>query len=122
MGLLIGDHLQTMFDAAQESVGGCQFVTRLERDPVACGQNPQGFQGRTCAQLGMPTARDELLRLREELNLPNAAAADLDVMSFDGNLTLTTKRLHLTLHVMNIRERREIQMLAPDKRRNIPEQ
>ncbi len=35
VGLLIGDHLQPMLDAAQELVGACQLIARLLRDPVA---------------------------------------------------------------------------------------
>ena len=70
----------------------------------------------------MPAAGDQLLGLREELDLADAAAADLDVVAFDRDLALAAIGLHLPLHVVNVGKRSEIQMLAPDEGRDFREQ
>ena len=70
----------------------------------------------------MPAAGDQLLGLGEELDFADAAAADLDVMAFDRDLTLAAIGLHLPLHVMDVGEGCEIQMLAPDERREFGNQ
>ena len=66
----------------------------------------------------MPAAGDQSLGLREKLDLADAAVLDLDVVSLDGNLALPAKRLHPPLHLVDVGERREIQVLAPDQRRD----
>ena len=67
----------------------------------------------------MAAARDQLLGLCEELDLADAAAADLDVMALDRDLALAAIGLHLPLHVVDVGERGEIEMLAPDERRDL---
>src|SRR5258708_13226734 len=64
----------------------------------------------------MPAAGDQLLGLRKKLDFADTTAADLDIVAFDRDLALPTKRLHLPLHVMHVGECGEIQMLAPDER------
>ncbi len=115
VGLLVGDHLQPVLDPPQERVGRGELVARLEGDPVARRQNIQRLERRAYAQFGMPSARDQLLGLREEFDLANAAASNLDVMTFHGDLALPTEGLHLPLHVMHVGQRSEIEMLAPDE-------
>ena len=122
MGLLVRDHLQPVFDPPQELIGRGQFVARLEGDPVARGQHLQGFQRRPHPQFGMPAAGDQLLGLREELDLADAAAPDLDIVALDRDLALAAIGLHLPLHVVHVGKRREIQMLAPDERRDFGDQ
>ncbi len=122
VGLLVGDHLQAMFDAPQKLIGRRQFVERLEGDPVAGRQHMQRLQRRPHPQFRMPPAGDQLLRLGEKLDLANAAPADLDVVTFDRDLALAAIGLHLPLHVVDVGERREIQMLAPDERREFGDQ
>src|SRR5690606_13134392 len=68
-----------------------------------------------------PPASDQLLRLREELDLADPAASDFNVMAFDRDLALPAKGLHLPLHVVNFGKGREIEMLAPDKGRYLCE-
>ena len=70
----------------------------------------------------MAAAGDQLLGLREKLDLADAAAADLDVVAFDRDLALAAIGLHLPLHVVDVGKRREIQMLAPDERREFRNQ
>ena len=122
MGLLVRDHLQPVLDAAQELIGRRQFVTGLKGDPVAGGQDLQRVQRRAHPQFRMAAAGNELLRLREKLDLADAAAADLDVMAFDRDLALAAIGLHLPLHVVDIGERGKIEMLAPDERRKFRDQ
>ena len=122
MGLLVRDHLQPVFDPPQEHIGRGQFVARLEGDPVARRQHVERFQRRPHPQFRMPAAGDQLLGLREELDLADAAAPDLDVVAFDRDLALAAIGLHLPLHVVDVGKRCEIQMLAPDERRDIGDQ
>src|ERR1700678_870867 len=70
----------------------------------------------------MPAAGDQLLGLREELDLADAAAADLDIVALDRDLALAAKRLHLPFHVVHVAKGSEIQMLAPDERRDVGDQ
>ena len=122
MGLLVGDHLQPMLDPAQEFVGRGQFFKRLEGDPVAARQHLQRLQRRPHPQFRMPAAGDQLLGLGEELDLADAAAADLDVVAFDRDLALAAIGLHLPLHVVDVGKRCEVEMLAPDERRELGDQ
>ena len=122
MGLLVRNHLQPVFDPPQELIGRGQLVARLEGNPVARRQHIQCFQRRPRPQLGMPAAGDQLLGLREELDFADAAAPDLDIVAFDRDLALAAKGLHLALHVVHVGKRGEIQMLAPDERRDFRNQ
>ena len=83
------------------------------------GQDLQRVQRRTHPQLRMAAAGNQLLGLREELDLADAAAAELDVVAFDRDLALAAIGLHLPLHVVDVGDRREIEMLAPDERRKL---
>src|SRR5467141_3683581 len=70
----------------------------------------------------MPAAGDQLLGLRKKLDFAETTEADLDVVALDRDLALPAKRLHLPLHVVHVGECREIQMLAPDERRDFRDQ
>ncbi len=63
-----------------------------------------------------------MLGLRKKLDFADATEADLDVVALDRDLALPAKRLHLPLHVVHVGECREIQMLAPDERRDFRDQ
>ena len=122
VGLLVGDHLQPVFDPPQEFIGGGQLVARGEGDPVARRQHLQGLERRPHPQFRMPAAGDQLLGLREELDFADAAAPDLDIVALDRDLALSAIGLHLPLHVVHVGKGREIQMLAPDERRDVRQQ
>ncbi len=119
MGLFVPHHLQPMLDAPQEQVRRCQFVARLERDPVARREHLEGFERRPDPQFGMSAARDQLLGLREKLDLADSAAADLDVVALDRDVALAAIDLHLPLHVVDVAKRGKVEMLAPDERRDL---
>ena len=85
-------------------------------------QHVERLQRRPHPQFRMPAAGDQLLGLGEELDLADAAAADLDVVAFDRDLALAAIGLHLPLHVVDVGERCEVEMLAPDERRDLGDQ
>src|SRR5205823_4750790 len=91
----------------------------LECDPVARRQRIQRFERWPYAQFRMPAAGNQLLGLCEKLDFADAAASDLDVVAFDCDFALATKDLHLPFHVVDVAKRREIQVLAPDERREL---
>src|SRR5205807_8993885 len=69
------------------------------------------------AQLRMPPAGDQLLGLHEELDLANAAAPELDVVALDRDRAMAAEGVHLALHRVHVGDRRIVEMLAPDERR-----
>src|SRR5580704_4020565 len=103
-----------MLDFAQEQVGAFEIVVRRGVDPAAFRQRPQRHQRLAAAQLRVTAAGDELLGLDEEFDLADAAAAELDVVALDRDLAMTAIGLNLPLHLVNIAERGEIEILAPD--------
>src|SRR5947209_7129606 len=65
----------------------------------------------------MTPAGDELLRLHEELDLADAAAAKLDVVALNRDLVMAAIGVDLPLHRVHVGNRGEVQILAPDERR-----
>ncbi len=80
LGLLVGDHLQAMFDAPQEAIGDRELRGRHLVDPPVGPQFGQHVERRGSSEARAPSAEDELLGLDEELDLPDAAPPELDVM------------------------------------------
>ena len=122
MGLLVGHHLQAVFDHAQEPVGGVEIVARLGADPAALGERLERPQRLAAAQLGMPAAGDELLGLHEELDLADAAAAELDVVALDRDLLVAAIGVDLALHRMDVGDRGVVEIFAPDEGRELCEE
>src|SRR5258705_183255 len=90
VGLLIGHHLQTVFQRTQETVSRAEIVPDALADPAAVGQCVERLQGCSDAQLRMAPSRDELLRLDEKLDLANAPAAELDVVPLDRHCSVAS--------------------------------
>ena len=67
----------------------------------------------------MPAAGDELLGLDEELDLADAAAAELDVVAFDRDLVVAAVGVDLALHRLDVGDRRVVEIFAPDERREL---
>src|ERR1700748_1490318 len=63
-----------------------------------------------------PSAEDQLLRLCEELDLADAATAELDVVPGDGNRTMALMRMDLALDRMDLLDRGIVEMAPPDER------
>ena len=89
MGLLVVDHLQAMLDLAQEAVGLDQLIGGTGRNMAGGGQCPQCLTGATQPERRIATAKDQLLGLGKEFDLPNAAAPQLDVVAQDLDRTAT---------------------------------
>ena len=95
VGLLIGHHLQAMLDAAQKIVSRGERVARLGIDPAAVGQRRKRGDRLAAAQLAVAAAGDELLGLGEELDLADAAAAELDVMPLHRDFAMAAIGVNL---------------------------
>ena len=118
VGLLVVDHLQPVLEAAQELVSFAHLLGGLFADAAGGGQRPQGFAGSACAQAAVPPAPDQLLGLGEELDLADAAPAELHVVTGDGDFAAAAMSVDLPLDRMDIGDRCEIKVFAPDKRRH----
>src|SRR5260221_12853174 len=105
-----------MLDAAQECVGGDHLLGHQGLDPPSAGEGAQRFAGAGDAQLGQPAAPDQLLRLSEELDLADAAAAKLDVVPGNRDVGAAAMRVDLPLDRMDVLDGGEIEVLAPEKR------
>ena len=103
MGLRVVDHLQPVLDAAQKAVIVDQ---RRRRSPRRCGR-PRRAR-RSASQVGrprssrQPPAPDQLLGLGEELDLADAAAADLDVVAVDRDSAAAAMRVDLPLDRVDV--------------------
>ncbi len=120
VGLLVGDHLQAVLDDAQEAIGGGELVERASASiqPPSASTVERRQRGLD-AQLRMPAAGDELLGLHEELDLADAAAAELDVVPLDRDLVVPAIGMDLALHRVDVGDRGEVEILAPDERREL---
>ena len=115
LGLAVVDHLQPVLDMAQIAIGGDHRRAGGRCDAAGGDQGVDRLAGRRRAQLGLAAAPDQLLGLGEELDLADAAAAQLDVVAGDGDLAMALHRLDLALDGMDVLDRGEIEILAPDE-------
>ena len=69
-----------MFHPAQRAIGDRQIAGGLRVHVPRTGEQAQSGQCAAVAQFGIAAAPDELQRLHQELDLPNAALAEFDVM------------------------------------------
>src|SRR4051794_28897052 len=97
-------------------IGGVEGGACFRVDPATVGEDLQRRQRLTLAQLRMPPAGDELLGLYEEFDLADSAATELDVVAFDRDLVVPAIGVNLPLHRVNVGDRGEIEILAPDER------
>ena len=67
----------------------------------------------------MAPARDQLLGLHEKLDLADAAAAELDIVAGDRDLAMAAIGMDLPLHRVDVGNRGEIHVFAPDERREL---
>ena len=63
-----------------------------------------------------------MLGLGEELDLADAAAPELDVVARDGDAAEAAEGVDLPLHRVHVGDGGEVEILAPDERRQILEQ
>src|SRR5579864_5874926 len=69
----------------------------------------------------MPAAGNELLGLRKELDLADAATAELDVVAFDRDRAMAAVGMDLLLHRMNVGDGGVVEIFAPYERRQVAE-
>src|SRR5213075_2218025 len=67
-------------------------------------------------------AGGQLLGLDEEFDLADAAAPKIDVMALDRDRVVALVSGHLALHRMHIGDRTVVEILAPDKRRDLAQE
>ena len=79
VGLAPVGELEPMLDAAQEDVGVGEGAMLALGDDAGGAQAVERAEGAALAQPAVAPAVDELQRLREELDLADAAGAELDV-------------------------------------------
>ncbi len=110
-----------MLDPAQEDISPAEVVDRLGADPVVGVKALEHVEGARSAHLGPAAAEDELLRLDEELDLADAAAPELDVVAGNDDPLVAADGVDLALHRVDVGDRRIVEILAPDERREIGE-
>jgi len=76
----------------------------------------QRLQRGASAKAGVPPAPKELLRLHEELDLADAAAAELDIVPLETLAARAARGVDLLLDRPYVLRRVEIEMAAPDER------
>src|SRR6185312_11534730 len=74
--LLVIDHLQPVLDRAQKVIRLRHVVARVFADPAAVRELFERGERVAVAQRRIAAARDQLLGLREELDLADSAAAE----------------------------------------------
>jgi hypothetical protein len=114
--LLVAQHLEAMLDVAQENIGFVQLRPRGFIDPAFFTQSGQHRPSLAPAQRAVAPAGNELLRLDEELDLPDAAAASLDVVPEHLHGGMAVMRMDLSLDRMHVGDGCEVEIFAPDER------
>ena len=113
VGLRVPEHLQPVLDAPQELVAVAEFAHRRVPEQLGSLETRQDRQQRRALQPRVAATADQLQRLGHELDLANAARAELDVF-----LQLSSHhfpRDHL-LHFPQGLEHAEVQVAAIDER------
>src|SRR6185437_11504334 len=113
--LRIVDHLQAMLELAQELIGDGQCVARVLGNEAGGRERIERLDRTGTTQLRLASAPNELLRLREEFDLANTAAAELDVVAGDGDAPAAAVSVDLALDRMDVLDRGEIEILAPEE-------
>ena len=70
----------------------------------------------------MAAAGDQLLGLHEELDLADAAAPELDVVARDRDLAVALMGMDPPLHGVDVGDRREVEIFAPDEGRELAQE
>src|SRR5262245_66008122 len=90
--LFIVDHLQPVFDRSKKAIGCFHRVTRGFINPLVVAKLIQGREGIAVAQRRIPATCDELLGLNKKLDFTDPAAPQLDIVTFDSDLTRSEER------------------------------
>ena len=84
-------------------------------------QLPEHVERARAAHRWAAAAEDELLGLDEELDLADAAAAELEVVARHRHQLVAARGVNLPLHRMDVGDGGVIEILAPDERRELGE-
>ena len=114
MRLFVGNHLQAVFDGAQQAVAAAEIVAGGRVDPSGLGKSGEHVERAPAAELRIAAACDELLRLNEELDLADAAAAELDVVAGNRDLLVAAMIVDLAFDRMDVGDGRVIEIFPPD--------
>ena len=115
MGVFVVHHLDAMLQGAQPAIGVGQFVGRLGRDVAGFGKGGQGLQGARRSQGRVPPAQDQLLGLDVELDLADAAAAELQVRALGGEPIVDLVDMDLPLDRVDVGDGGEVEIAPPDE-------
>ena len=117
LSLRVVHHLQTVLDAPQQQVGVAQSG-RLPRHDVWCSRSSVSSisSRRGPRRRAVAAAVGELMHVHEELDLADAAAAQLHVMAGRANRAVAVEVVNLLAHRPNLLHRGEVQRLVPDER------
>ena len=113
MALRIVEVLQRVLDAPQENIGLRELERRGLRQLLALGEHRQHGERRTHGKRGIAAAADELQRLRDELDLADAARPELHMA---GELAPLDVAAHFGVQAAHGVERGVVQVLAKDER------
>lgn len=116
MGLRVFDHLQAMFKRPMRAVSLDQHVARVRLNPPGFGQRTQRFACAARPERLITPAKRKLLRLRKELDLTNPAGPELEVVA--GEVAQPGQSLGVTnlgANVVDVLQRREVEMLSPNE-------
>jgi hypothetical protein len=119
MGLRVVDHLQAMLDLPVMGIKLGQFARLRARDPVGARQRGQRLDRAPVAQARVAPARHQLPGLGEELDLADAARAELDVVPLQRDLPVAPDEALVladaAAHVHRVLHHREVEMPPPDE-------
>ena len=115
VGLLVGQHLHSMLDITQAHIGLGQFLAGLRGHVPGLGQRGERLQGPAAAKLRIAAAQDQLLGLDVELDLPDAARAQLEIDALGRHPLVDLVRVDLALDGMDVGDGGEVEVLAPDE-------
>src|ERR1700745_295622 len=73
------------------------------------------------AQARIAPTRNELLGLREEFNFTDSTTPEFDIVAFNGNFAVPAIGVNLSLHRVDVRDRRKVEIFAPHEWRKLRE-
>ena len=122
MGLPVGHHLQPVLHLAQERIGRFQRLGRRRWQVPGFHQQPHPIQRARHPQPRIMPAPDQLQRLGQKLNFPNAALAEFDIVAEQPDRAVGFVQINPPLHRGNIGNGGKIPPTAPDKRADFPQE
>ena len=114
MGLLVLAHLDAMFDVAERLVGGRQRGRGRRGDDAGIRQRRKRAERGVVAQGNVSPAKNELLRLNEELDLSDAAWREFHIRRARIEIVGADLRIDHPLDGLDIADGPIVEISAPD--------